>query len=111
MTYVGNEDTLSANLLVRFGPESRQGYSPVSKCLRVSPVLAHQSFSTLTDHVNIRIGSSGAIVLVGEGESGGILVGKLGLGADTPETPCGGGSKRVYEHRQMIRALGKFTER
>ena len=85
-------------MLVRFDPEIRHWYSPVSNRSRVSFVPTSQSFSPRTDDVNVSVGASGAIVVIGEGESRGILVGELGLGVDASETPWGIGPKRVHEY-------------
>ena len=87
---------------MRFDPEIRQGYSPVSKRSWVSLVSTNQSFSTHTNDVDVGVGSGGAIVVVGKIESSRILVGELGLGADTSETPWGVGPKRAHEYKGVV---------
>ena len=87
---------------MRFDTEIPQGYSPVSKRSWVSLVLTPQSFSTHTNDVDVGVGSAGAIVVVGKAESSGILVGELGLRADTPETPWGVSPKRAREYKGVV---------
>jgi len=106
VTYVGCKDTLCAGDLVRFGPEVRQGYSPVSKHSWISVVQTHRPISTRTDDVDVRVGPSGAIVVVAEGESINILVGELRLRADPSEAPGGVGPMWAHEHHCIVWASG-----
>jgi len=91
--------------LVRFDPEIGQGHSPVSKRSNNHGLVscqARRSFRTRTNDVDVRVGSGSAIVVVGEGESALVLVGELGLGADTCETPWGVGPKWTHEYHLVF---------
>ena len=90
-------------MLVGFDPEIRQRYySPVSKHSWVSLVPSCRSFSIRTNDVDVSVGSGSAIVLVGVGESIRVLVGQLGLGADTSEAPCGVCPKWVDKYHRIV---------
>ena len=57
-----------------------------------------REFKTRTEDIDVRVGSTGAVIVVAEGEIRVILVGELGRGADTRETPRGVGPECMHEY-------------